>query len=265
MSLGKNPGLFYCNTSHFPLHTNPVEFDVLTLFPQMFTGVLQESILGRALESGLVKVNLIQIREFAQDKHRTVDDQPYGGGPGMVMRCEPLYGAWKQAKERSEIPATTILFTPSGTPLKQGLLEAWASEPGKKRFILVCGRYEGVDERFIEECVDQEVSLGDFVLTGGEIPALALIDGLMRLIPGVLGNQESAAGESFSTATEGMLEFPQYTRPPEFLGRKVPEILLSGDHAKIARWRRSMSLARTKARRPDLLGDKARQKVEKPE
>lgn len=243
-----------------------MEFDVLTLFPQMFTGVLQESILGRALESGLVKVNLVQIREFALDKHRTVDDQPYGGGPGMVMRCEPLHGAWKQAKERSEIPATTILFTPSGAPLKQGMLETWAAEPGQKRFILVCGRYEGVDERFIEECVDQEVSLGDFVLTGGEIPALALIDGLMRLIPGALGNQESASGESFSLATEGMLEFPQYTRPPVFLGRKVPEILLSGDHAKIARWRREQSLARTKARRPDLLGDKAqRYKMEKPE
>lgn len=243
-----------------------MEFDVLTLFPQMFTGLLRESILGRALDAGIVKVNLVQIRDFAQDKHRTVDDQPYGGGPGMVMRCEPLYGAWKQAKERSEIPARTILFTPSGTPLKQPMLEAWAGAEGPKRFILVCGRYEGVDERFIEECVDEEVSLGDFVLTGGEIPALALIDGLMRLLPGALGNQESAAGESFSGATEGMLEYPQYTRPPEFMGRKVPEILLSGDHAKIAKWRRGMSLERTRQRRPDLLGKKARlDKMEKPE
>jgi tRNA (guanine37-N1)-methyltransferase len=243
-----------------------VEFDVLTLFPQMFTGVLRESILGRALEAGLVKVNLVQIREFAQDKHRTVDDQPYGGGPGMVMRCEPLYGAWKQAKERSEVPAHTILFSPVGKPLRQPMLENWAGAGGPKRFILVCGRYEGVDERFIEECVDEEVSLGDFVLTGGEIPALALIDGLMRLIPGALGNEESASGESFSGATDGLLEFPQYTRPPVFMGRKVPEILLSGDHAKIAKWRRNMSLERTQERRPDLLDDKARRyKMEKPE
>jgi tRNA (guanine37-N1)-methyltransferase len=231
-----------------------VEFDVLTLFPQLFTSVLQESILGRAIESGIVKVNLIQIREFAQDKHRTVDDQPYGGGPGMVMRCEPLYAAWQSAVNRNPaLPTRTILLSPVGQPLKQGLLERWARElPGKERLILVCGRYEGIDERFVEECVSEEISLGDFVLTGGEIPALALIDGLMRLLPGALGNSTSAAGESFS---EGLLEFPQYTRPPEFLGRKVPDILLSGDHAKIARWRHEMSLKRTQQRRPDLLPD----------
>lgn len=233
-----------------------MEFDVLTLFPQIFEGVLKESILGRAIESGLVKVNLIQIRDHAKDKHRTVDDQPYGGGPGMVMRCEPLYGAWQAAKGRSPgLPARTILLSPAGAPLKQGLLERLAVElPGKERLILVCGRYEGIDERFIEECVDEEVSLGDFVLSGGEIPALALIDGLMRLLPGALGNAQSAAGESFSG--EGLLEFPQYTRPPEFMGRKVPEVLLSGDHAKIARWRRDESIQRTGRRRPDLLPDR---------
>lgn len=230
-----------------------MEFDVLTLFPQIFEGVLKESILGRAIEAGIVKVNLIQIRDFAQDKHRTVDDQPYGGGPGMVMRCEPLYNAWQSAIDRNPaIPAKTILLSPGGQPMKQGLLEEWSRElPGKTRLILVCGRYEGIDERFIEECVDSELSLGDFVLTGGEIPALALIDGLMRLLPGALGNQDSASGESFSG--EGLLEFPQYTRPPEFRGRKVPDILLSGDHAKIARWRRQESLQRTGERRPDLL------------
>jgi tRNA (guanine37-N1)-methyltransferase len=231
----------------------------------MFTGMLQESILGRALEAGLVKVNFVQIRDFAKDKHRTVDDQPYGGGPGMVMRCEPLYAAWEAARNKSDTRCYTILLSPQGAPLKQARLEAWAK--GEiRRFILVCGRYEGVDERFIEECVDEEISLGDFVLSGGEIPALALIDGLMRLLPGALGNQESAAGESFSSATEGLLEYPQYTRPPEFRGRKVPEILLSGDHAKIARWRRALSLERTQARRPDLLPNKARlDKMEKPE
>jgi tRNA (guanine37-N1)-methyltransferase len=228
-----------------------VEFDILTLFPQIFSGALQESILGRALSSGLVKVNLIQIRDFAQDRHRTVDDQPYGGGPGMVMRCEPLYGAWQAARERSPLPARTVLLSPQGSPLRQPLLECWARElPGRERLILVCGRYEGVDERFIETCVDEEVSLGDFVLSGGEIPALALVDGLMRLLPGGLGNEASAAGESFS---DGLLEYPQFTRPPEFRGLKVPEVLLSGDHGKIARWRREQSLRRTRERRPDLL------------
>lgn len=241
-----------------------MEFDVLTLFPQIFRGVLQESILGRAVEAGFLKVNLIQIREFATDKHRTVDDQPYGGGPGMVMRCEPLFGAWQSAVDRNpSSPATTILLSPVGQPLRQSLLEGWAkSLPGHGRLILICGRYEGIDERFIEECVDEEISLGDFVLTGGEIPALALIDGITRLLPGVLGNEESALGESFS---DGMLEYPQFTRPPEFRGRKVPEILLSGDHAKIARWRREQSLQRTMSRRPDLMeGLKMRDKARKP-
>jgi tRNA (guanine37-N1)-methyltransferase len=240
-----------------------VEFDVLTLFPQIFENMLRESILGRAVESGIVKVNLIQIRAFAQDKHRTVDDQPYGGGPGMVMRCEPLFGAWKNAVDRNPaIPTHTVLLSPQGAPLKQAQLAAWAAESANKRLILVCGRYEGIDERFIEECVDQEVSLGDFVLTGGEIPALAIIDGLMRLLPGALGNSESAGSESFS---DGLLEFPQFTRPPDFMGRKVPEILLSGDHARIARWRREQSLARTQARRPDLLpGSTERDKTRKP-
>ncbi len=170
----------------------------------------------------------------------------------MVMRCEPLYAAWQAAKERSPLPARTLLFSPQGQPLKQALLETWAKEmPGQSRLILVCGRYEGVDERFIQECVDEEISLGDFVLSGGEIPALALIDGLMRLLPGALGNEESAKGESF---TDGLLEYPQYTRPPVFRGLAVPEVLLSGNHAKIAQWRRQQSLERTRSRRPDLLG-----------
>lgn len=169
----------------------------------------------------------------------------------MVMRCEPLYSAWKAAIDRSPKPALTILMSPQGVKLEQSLLQCWATGfPGKTRLILVCGRYEGIDERFIEECVDLEVSLGDFVLSGGEIPALALLDGLIRLLPGALGNEESSLSESFS---EGLLEHPQYTRPPEFRGRKVPEVLLSGNHARIAQWRLEQSKKRTGAKRPDLL------------
>ena len=231
-----------------------MEFDVLSLFPESFTGLLESSILGRAVEKGLLRVHLHQIRDFATDKHRTTDDQPYGGGPGMVMKPEPLYGAWLKARERNpSIPARTVLLSPQGRPLVQKILEGWAAEPGKARLILVCGRYEGIDERFIAECVDEEISLGDFVLTGGEIAALALIDGLTRLLPGVLGNEASSSSESFSTSSEGLLEGPQYTRPPEFRGLKVPEILLSGDHAKIAGWRHRQAIERTQSRRPELL------------
>ena len=240
-----------------------MEFDVLTLFPQMFKNVLEESIMGRAMEKGIVKVNLIQIRDFTRDKHRTTDDLPYGGGPGMVMKYEPLFNAWESAVNRNpDLRARTVLMSPGGRTMHQRLLEEWGRAlPGQERLILVCGRYEGIDERFIEECVDEQISLGDFVLSGGELPAMALIDGLMRLLPGALGNAESSAGESFSTVAEGLLEFPQYTRPPEFRGRKVPDILLSGDHAKIARWRKEQSRARTEARRPELL--RPRQKTQK--
>ncbi len=232
-----------------------MEFDILTLFPEMFTGVLAGSILGRARESGLLNVYVHQIRDFATDKHHTTDDQPYGGGPGMVMKCEPLYGAWLAAKERNPaLLPRTILLSPQGRALNQALLERWMGElPGNTRLILVCGRYEGVDERFILECVDEELSIGDFVMTGGEIAAMAVIDGLTRLLPGVLGNAASSASESFSAHPERLLEGPQFTRPPEFHGRTVPEILLSGNHAKIAAWRREEALSRTRARRPDLL------------
>lgn len=217
----------------------------------MFAPLLSESIVGRAVESGLLEVNLVQIRSFATDKHRTVDDSPYGGGAGMVMRCEPLYAAWKFAKDRDPSPSKTILFRPQGKPLKQTILESCRAD--SVRWILVCGRYEGIDERFVELCVDEEISLGDFVLTGGEVPAMAFVDGLARLLPGVVGNPDSIVGESFSQSQEGGLEYPQYTRPPEFLGRKVPEVLLHGDHAKIADWRRSQSQRITNDRRPDLV------------
>lgn len=242
-----------------------MEFDILTLFPEMFAGVLDTSILGRAQEKGLLGVQVHQVRQFALDKHRTTDDLPYGGGPGMVMKCEPLYGAWQAAKARSEVPARTILLSPQGRKLTQGLLEEFVERfAGKERLILVCGRYEGIDERFIAECVDEEVSLGDFVLTGGEIAAMALIDGLTRLLPGVLGNEASSSTESFSRATKGLLEGPQFTRPPEFRGRKVPEVLLSGDHAKIAVWRQEQALARTRQRRPDLVGGQSHDNTRKP-
>lgn len=214
----------------------------------MFEGFLTESIVKRALAKNLLEVHLHQIRDFATDKHKTTDDLPYGGGAGMVMKCEPLFEAWKAAQNREPGErAHTIYLTPQGKPLNQAWLAKAASE--RKRLIVVCGRYEGIDERFIEECVDEEVSLGDFVLSGGEVPAMALIDGLMRLLPGALGNEASAPGDSFS---EGLLEYPQYTRPPEFHGRTVPEVLLSGDHAKIAKWRKDQALQRTRERRPDL-------------
>ena len=229
-----------------------MQFDILTLFPRMFDGVLTESILKRAHEKQFIEIHLHQIRDYALDKHRTTDDLPYGGGAGMVMKCEPLYGAWEAAKRRNpEVPGHTILLSPSGAPLKHAWFERTVQT--HKRMILVCGRYEGVDQRFIDECVDEEVSVGDFVLSGGEIPAMAVIDGLMRLIPGVLGNEASAGEESFSAETGGLLEYPQYTRPAEFHGRKVPEVLLSGDHAKVAEWRKAQALVRTQKRRPDLM------------
>jgi tRNA (guanine37-N1)-methyltransferase len=228
-----------------------MQFDVLTLFPEMFPGALEASILGRAREKGLLDVHVHQIRDFARDKHRTTDDLPYGGGPGMVMKPEPLFLAWETAKARATTPTRTILLSPQGQPLRQPILERFAA--AGERLILVCGRYEGIDERFIEECVDEEISLGDFVLTGGELAALILIDGVTRLIPGVLGNESSSQTESFSEASKGLLEGPQYTRPPEFRGRTVPDVLLSGDHGKIAKWRHEQAQIRTRERRPDLL------------
>lgn len=232
-----------------------MEIDILTLFPGMFEGVLGESILKRAIAKGVIRVHLHQVRDFATDKHRTTDDIPYGGGAGMVMKCEPLYGAWEAARARNpEVPVHTVYLSPQGRPLTQPLLEEWAGTlPGKKRLVLICGRYEGVDERFLEECVDEEVSLGDFVVSGGEIPAMALVDGLMRLLPGALGNESSAALESFSEANRGLLEAPQYTRPPDWRGRKVPDELLSGHHAQIEKWRKERALERTRRKRPDLL------------
>jgi tRNA (guanine37-N1)-methyltransferase len=221
-------------------------FEVLTLFPRMVAAPLEESILGKARANGLLRVRVSDIREHAEGKHRVTDDVPYGGGAGMVMKPEPLVAAIEAAKAR-EPAARVVLLSPQGRPFTQAVAKDLA---GAASLILVCGRYEGVDERVLE-WVDDELSLGDFVLTGGELAALAVIDAVARLMPGVLGNAESPVNESF--AGDGLLEGPQYTRPPEFRGRRVPEILLSGDHARIAQWRREQAAARTSARRPDLL------------
>lgn len=233
-----------------------MQIEVLTLFPRMVAAPLEESILGKAREKGLVRVRIQDVREHAQGKHRVTDDVPYGGGAGMVMKPEPLVAAIEAARARLDLPAAdgaaprparAVLLSAQGTPFDQA---AAARLAGERALILVCGRYEGVDER-VMGFVDEELSVGDFVLTGGEFAALCVIDAVARLLPGVLGNEESARTESFAGG-EPTLEGPQYTRPPAFRGLCVPEVLLSGDHARIARFRRMQALLRTRTRRPDL-------------
>src|SRR3954452_10435463 len=225
---------------------------VLTLFPEMFPGPLGVSLAGKALASGLWSLETRGIRESATDKHRSVDDTPAGGGPGMVLRADILAAAIDAANIAPDRPR--LLMSPRGRPLTQGRVVELAAGPGP---LIVCGRFEGVDQRLIEARMLEEVSGGDYVLSGGEIAALALIDACVRLLPGVMGKEASGADESFS---DGLLEYPQYTRPQEFEGRTIPEILTSGDHAKVAAWRRAESEALTRARRPDLLALKAGQK-----
>lgn len=223
-----------------------MKFDILTLFPGMFDGPFAESIIKRAVEDGLIEIRLHNIRDYAFDRHKTADDYPYGGGAGMVMKPEPLAACIEQV--RSDRPAArVILTTPQGKPFNHALAAELARE---EELLIICGRYEGVDERVRELFVDDEISLGDFVLTGGEMAAMVLVDAVSRLIPGVLGCGDSAAGDSFS---DGLLEYPQYTRPAEFRGLGVPDVLLSGNHQEIARWRRRMALLRTWLKRPDLL------------
>ena len=224
-------------------------FEILTLFPRMVEGPLAESILGKAREKGLLQVVVTDVRDFASGKHRVCDDAPYGGGAGMVMKPEPLVGAIEAGRARMK-GARVVLLDPRGPRLDQQAVKR-LHQAGQ--LVLVCGRYEGVDER-VRAFVDEELSLGDFVLTGGELAALAVVDAVARLEPGVLGNEESSGQESFE---EGLLEHPQYTRPPQFRGLKVPEVLLSGDHQRVGRWRRAMSLRTTRDRRPDLFAKRA--------
>jgi tRNA (guanine37-N1)-methyltransferase len=224
-----------------------MKIDVLTLFPEMFSGVLQSSILGKAHEKGLVDYRIVNFREFAVNKHGQVDDYPYGGGGGMVLRPEPLFHAVENLLEEENSKPKIILMCPQGKRYNQAKAEELAKEA---HLIFVCGHYEGYDERIREHLVTDEISIGDFVLTGGELPAMTIIDSVVRLIPGALGNETSAVTDSFST---GMLEYPHYTRPAEFRGWKVPDVLLSGHHGKIDEWRKQESIRRTLERRPELL------------
>ena len=219
-----------------------MQFDVLTLFPEMFEPIKQ-SILGKAIENEKIKLKLVNIRDFSKDKHKKVDDTPYGGGAGMVMKPDVVYDAYKSVYEEN---AKVIYLSPQGKTLNQKKVEELSKE---KHLILLCGHYEGIDQRVIDKIVDEEISIGDYVLTGGEIPAMVLIDTVSRYIDGVL-NQESIKEESFS---QGLLEYPQYTRPEVFEGEKVPEILLSGHHENIEKWRKEQALKITKQKRPDLL------------
>lgn len=221
-----------------------MRIDILTLFPEMVQAVLGESITGRALKNNLYELNTVNIRDFTEDKHRRVDDSPYGGGSGMVMEAQPIYDAFLSVRTPH---AKVIYLSPQGKAFCQQKARTLSKE---QHLIFLCGHYEGVDERVLEEIVDEEISLGDFVLTGGEIAACAICDAVLRLIPGVLGNDASSCEESFEN---NLLEYPQYTRPEEVLGRKVPEVLLSGHHKNIERFRREKSLERTFYKRPDLL------------
>ncbi len=230
-----------------PAERPPLRFDVLTIFPGMFSGPLDESILKRAREAALIDVHLHDLRAWATDRHHTVDDYPFGGGPGMVMKPEPLFAAIDAIQAEAEPRATVVLLTPQGRRLDRALVDELAAHP---RLLLVCGRYEGVDERVREHAVDLEVSAADVVLSGGELPALLLIDAVSRRIPGVLGGEGSLEEESFE---DGLLEYPQYTRPAEFRGWSAPGVLLSGNHGAVEQWRRRLRVERTAERRPDLL------------
>lgn len=224
-----------------------MKVDVLTLFPEMMDGVFRASILGKAQEKGIVSLNAINFREYSNSKHGTVDDTPYGGGGGMVLKPEPIFLAVEDLVSRTSTTPRIILMCPQGDTFTQRKAEEFAKE---EHLIFICGHYEGYDERIREHLVTDELSIGDYVLTGGELPAMVAIDSIVRLLPGVLGNETSAVTDSFST---GLLEYPHYTRPAEFRGWKVPDILLSGHHANIELWRREQALKRTLERRPDLL------------
>ncbi len=240
-----------------------MRIDVLTLFPSLFDSFFQTSILGKAHERGLVDMRAVNFRDYAQNKHQIVDDYPYGGGGGMVLKPEPIFAAAEDlipnsgTPEAEQKPPRVILMCPQGERYSQGKAEEFARE---EHLIFICGHYEGYDERIRANLVTDEISIGDYVLTGGEIPAMAVIDSVVRLLPGVLGNESSAVTDSYST---GWLEHPHYTRPPEFRGWKVPDVLLSGHHENIERWRNRQSLYRTWQRRPDLIDERSLTKEER--
>ncbi|MEK7214152.1 MAG: tRNA (guanosine(37)-N1)-methyltransferase TrmD [Chloroflexota bacterium] len=225
-----------------------MRIDVLTLFPAMFSGPFDESIIKRAQDRGLAEVHLHNIRDFTHDRHHIVDDYPYGGGAGMVLKPEPVFEALQSIRSALvDVVPVVALMTPQGQRFEQSMAEELAQAPW---LVLLCGHYEGVDERIRKHMVDREISAGDYVLTGGELPAMVVLDAVVRLIPGVMGSADSAGDESFSS---GLLEYPHYTRPAEFMGWKTPDILLSGHHGEVAKWRRRQALLRTAQRRPDLL------------
>ncbi len=244
---------------HYERHGGLMNFHVLTLFPEMVMSGLNNSIIGRAMENGLITLNAVNIRDFSDDKHKRVDDYPYGGGAGMVMQAEPVYKAYAYVanhihltRENRDNPTErkklrVVYATPQGSRFNQSLAEELALE---EDLIILCGHYEGIDERVLEMIVTDNVSIGDYILTGGELAAMVMVDAISRLIPGVLSNEISAEFESFQ---DNLLEYPQYTRPEVFMGHKVPEVLLSGHHANIDAWRREQSIIRTYERRPDLL------------
>jgi tRNA (guanine37-N1)-methyltransferase len=224
-----------------------IHFDVLTLFPEMFEAVLGGSVIGRARENGLLEMHFINIRDFSKNKHRKVDDYPYSGGGGMLMTPQPIYDAYQSIVSGLDYKPLTIYMSPQGKVFQQETARVLVRQ---QHIVLLCGHYEGVDQRVLDEIVDMELSIGDFVLTGGEIPAMAVIDAVARLVPGVLSTEESYTNESHY---QSLLEYPQYTRPPEFLGKEIPEILISGHHAKIEEWKHEQALLNTLHKRPDLL------------
>lgn len=235
-----------------------MRFDVITLFPELFEPFLRSGVTRRAFGSGEVEVHLHQLRDYAQGPYRRVDDRPFGGGPGMVMLPEPLYACVEAVRAQREPQTPLVLFTPVGQRFEHAQVQQWAQGQGA---VLVCGRYEGVDQRFIDRYVTHQLSLGDFVLSGGEIPAMALLDAVARLMPGVLGDEQSSVQDSFHPSLQGMLDCPHYTRPEVWQGQAVPAVLLSGDHARIQRWRAEQSLHLTTQLRPDLLARSAQPAV----
>lgn len=224
-----------------------MRYHILTLFPEMIEQGLNTSILGKAMQNGFVSLQAINIRDYTTDRHKKVDDYPYGGGAGMVMQAQPIYDAWKDVVRQVGYQPRCVYLTPQGRTFNQDMAKEFAKE---EDLIFLCGHYEGVDERVLEEIVTDFVSIGDYVLTGGELPSMVMVDAISRMVPGVLTNEESGTGETFEGS---LLEYPQYSRPVEWNGKKVPEVLLSGDHKKVQAWRQTQSVYRTLQNRPDLL------------